>query len=352
MATDERDGLGVRPPETPAPTLPGTPGRPLPTPGPAGDRSRKPRSPRERPGGRGRDGGRFRSADLFERTHPVLLMLLGSACTAASGTFIKLSGVNAGTAAFLRCALALPLLLPFAIAEWRRLGPRRARLQAYDFAAGMLLGVDFVFWSQAIQDVGASIATVLLNVQVLVFPVLARLLTGVPLGRRYWLTVPVMLFGVALSSGAVGDPEPGSSPVSGTLFGAAAGVAFAGYLTLTRLGGGQGHSVYPVATSSVAAGLSAGVLGGLWTGIDLAPGWGPLGWLAVMAVTGQVLAWVLIGEALPRLAAHVGGALLLAQPVMAVACGVAFLGERPTLTQYSGCVLVVLTVWYTSRRGR
>ncbi len=296
------------------------------------------------------------------RRSPVLLAVTGSACISASAMFVKLSGVNAGTAAFLRCALALLALLPFALLERRRLGPRAPRLALLDLAAGALLGVDFVFWAQSIHDVGSSIATVLLNIQVAVFPLLALAFGRVRPGARFWWTLPVMLFGVALASGAIGDPEPGSSPVSGVLYGAAAGVAFAGYLFLTRQGGtrrggspqggGQAsHTVHPVCVSTLGAGLTSGVLGSLWTGVDPAPGWGPLGWLAVMALFGQVLALILIGPALARLAPTTSSALLLLQPVLALFLGVLFLGERPTVTQFAGCALVVLAVWRASRRA-
>lgn len=284
------------------------------------------------------------------RRSPVALAVTGSACISASAMFVKLSGVNAGTAAFLRCALALLALLPFALVELRRYGQRPVRFQLLDLSAGALLGVDFVFWAQSIHDVGSSIATVLLNLQIAVFPLLALLFSGTRPGARYWRTLPVMLLGVALASGAIGNPEPGSNPVSGVLYGAAAGVAFAGYLFLTRLGGGHAHTVHPVCVSTLAAGVTSGILGSLWTGIDLAPGWGPLGWLAVMALFGQVLALILIGPALARLPPVTSAALLLLQPVLAIGLGVLFLGERPTVTQFAGCALVILAVWRTSRR--
>lgn len=280
---------------------------------------------------------------------PVLLAVTGSACISASAMFVKLSGVNAGTAAFLRCALALVALLPFALVERRRLGPRPLRLQSLDLAAGALLGLDFVFWAESIRDVGSSIATVLLNIQIAVFPLLALAFSGTRPGPRFWRFLPVMLLGVALASGAIGNPEPGSDPVSGVVFGAVAGVAFAGYLFLTRLGGGRGHTVHPVCVSTLAAGVTSGILGALWTGIDPAPGWGPLAWLAVMALFGQVLALILIGPALARLPPVTSGALLLLQPVLAIGLGVLFVGERPTLTQFAGCALVILSVWRTSR---
>ncbi|NGO72177.1 DMT family transporter [Streptomyces boncukensis] len=281
--------------------------------------------------------------------NPRLLAASGSVCISASAMFVKLSGTNAGTAAFLRCALALLALLPLALAERHRVGPRAPRLHLLDVAAGALLGVDFVFWVASIRDVGSSIATVLLNLQVAVFPLLALAFSGTRPGVRFWRTLPLMLLGVALASGAIGSPEPGSDPLSGVLYGATAGVAFAGYLYLTRLGGGRGHTAAPVCVSTLAAGVTSGVLGSLWTGIDLAPGWGALGWLAVMALCGQVLALLLIGPALARLEPVTGAALLLLQPVVAIGLGVVFLGERPTLTQYAGCALVLGSVWRTSR---
>ncbi|NLU66399.1 DMT family transporter [Streptomyces sp. HNM0574] len=314
-------------------------------------------------GGTTAPGGRLPGlrARLPVRPGPALLVVLGSACTSASGTFIKLSQVNAGTAAFLRCVLALLVLAPFAIAEYRRAGGRPLRLQLLDVGAGLLLGVDFVFWSQSIQDVGASIATVLLNVQLVVFPLLA-VLTGARLSRGFWVTAPLMMAGVALASGALGSPEPGSEPVSGVAYGTAAGVAFAGYLFLTRLGGTRGtdrkpdgtgrpHMFLPVCMSTLGAAVGSGVLGAAWTGIDLNPGWPAWGWIVPMALFGQVLAWLLINPALPRLSPDTGATLLLLQPVLAMAIGIGALGERPTPTQYAGCVLIVLVVWRAGRRG-
>lgn len=302
---------------------------------------------------------------LLARRSPVLLVVAGSACTSSSATLIKLSGVSSGTAAFLRCALALVALLPMAYAEYRRLGPRPPRLLAYDLAAGLLLGVDYVCWTQSIHTLGASIATVLLNVQLVVFPVLARVFTKARLPRSFAGTAPVLLVGVALAGGALGSAEPGSDPAAGVAYGTAAGVAFAGYLFLIRQGGGGGggsssgdggarspHTVYPVCASTLTAGVSSGVLGSLWTGVDLNPGWPAWGWLIPMALFGQVLAWLLINPALPRLSPSTGATLLLLQPVLALVLGIGVLGERPTPTQYLGCAVIVLVVWHTGRSGR
>ncbi|MCB5910694.1 DMT family transporter [Streptomyces pinistramenti] len=281
---------------------------------------------------------------------PVAGAVAGSACISASAAFMKLSGTNAGTGAFLRCALALLVLVPLALRERRRVGSRPVRYLLTDLAAGLLLGVDMVFWAASVLHVGAAIATVLLNVQVVVFPLLARLVSKAALSRRFLCTAPLMLCGVALASGAVGHPQPGSDPVAGVTYGIAAGVTYAGYLFLMRLGGGRAQTVGPVCVSTGAAAAAAALLGGLWTGIDLAPGWPAWGWLAALALVGQVLAWLLITTALPRLAPHVGAGLLLLQPVLAFLLGLA-IGERPTATQLAGCVVVVAAVGFNSLAG-
>ncbi|NMM92071.1 EamA family transporter [Rhodococcus sp. SRB_17] len=282
--------------------------------------------------------------------NPVALIVGGAGCLSASAMFVKLSSANVGTAAFLRCALALIVLIPLAVFEWRRLGARPARFVVLDLAAGLLLGIDFVFWTASIVDVGASIATVLINIQVVIFPLLARLFSGTTLSKGFIVAAPLMLVGVALASGALGAPAEGSNPVSGAIFGTAAGVAYAGYLFLSRSSGGHEHKHFPVATSTFAAAFASGVMGTLWTGIDLHLSIASWGWMVALALLGQVAAWLLISEALPALAPNVSAALLLLQPVIAIALGIGFLEERATWTQYAGCVLVVAAVWYATRR--
>jgi drug/metabolite transporter (DMT)-like permease len=246
-----------------------------------------------------------------QRRTAALRVIGGAVCTSVSAGFAKLSGASAGTTAFLRCAIALVVLVPLAMREWRRAGPRPWRLVRWDLIAGLLLGIDYVFWVASIYDVGASIATVLINIQVVVFPALSRIFLGTPLSGRFVATVPVLLAGVVMASGTVGIAEPGTDPVGGIVFGTIAGVAYGGYLFFMRLGGGERHTVFPVCASTATAGLAALVFGGLWTGIDLSLGLPSWLWLTALALVGQVLAWLLIAGALPRLAPHVSAILLL-----------------------------------------
>jgi drug/metabolite transporter (DMT)-like permease len=186
-----------------------------------------------------------------------------------------------------------------------------------------------------------------------VFPVLARVFSGVPIARRFRLAAPLMLIGVALAGGMLSGPAASGSPVAGTLLGIAAGAAYAGFLQLNRLSGQQSpqHLSTPVCVATVAASAAAGLVGELGvggTGIHL---WMPVMswvWLAALALLGQVVARLLVGAGSARLAPGTTGGLLLLQPVLAIGLGVLVLGERPTAVQMLGCAVVIVAVWFAT----
>ena len=105
-----------------------------------------------------------------------------------------------------RAVFGLPLLLLVAWAERRRYGPLRVA-RAFRDIAGMFFAGDLMFWHHAIEHVGAGLATVLGNLQVLFVGVVAWLVFGERPSRATLLAVPVVLVGVVLISGVMG-PVP------------------------------------------------------------------------------------------------------------------------------------------------
>ncbi len=86
------------------------------------------------------------------------------------------------------------------------------------------------------------------------------------------------------------------------------------------------------------------VLGLILHDFRLGQAWPALGWLALLALTSQVIGWLLITVSMPRLPAGMIGALLLVQPAGSVALSYAVLGERPSALQLVGVVLVLAGV--------
>ncbi|MGH3023687.1 MAG: EamA family transporter, partial [Gaiellaceae bacterium] len=152
-------------------------------------------------------------------TRPVLMATVGAITIAFSGILVRLADVPPSTAAFYRCAYALPPLAVLAFVERRRFGPLGRRALVLSLIAGVLFMADLVFWHHAIAAVGAGLATVLGNVQVVIVPLAAWLLLRERPPARTLGAVPVVLVGIVLISGAVGAGAYGSNPPLGVLFG-------------------------------------------------------------------------------------------------------------------------------------
>jgi drug/metabolite transporter (DMT)-like permease len=99
----------------------------------------------------------------------------------------------------------------------------------------------------------------------------------------------------------------------------------------------------------------AAVIAGLAVGeADLVPTWPAHGWLILLALSSQVVGWLLITVSLPRLPAALTSVTLTIQPVGSVLLGVILLGENPTALQLAGvaCILAgLLAIAWRARVG-
>lgn len=230
--------------------------------------------------------------------------------------------------------------------------------------AGVAFAIDLVLWGHTIADVGAGLATVLGNVQVIFVAFAAWTVMGERLERSLLYALPVMLLGVLLIGGVMGSGSYGIAPAQGTVFGVGTSLFYAVYLLVLRFGlkaesgqkslQGEIGVIAPLfqATlgAAVGAGLLAAVLGDFRLGgIALVS----LGWLALLAVSSQVIGWLLISRSLPVLPAALTSTLLLVQPAGAVALGFAVFDERPSAAQLSGVALLLAGVLFAAvRSGR
>src|SRR5262245_43505010 len=73
---------------------------------------------------------------------PMLSATLGAACISSSAILVTLARADPVSSALFRCALALPVLVPLAVLEQRRLGRRPVRSRVSAGVAGLFLAVD------------------------------------------------------------------------------------------------------------------------------------------------------------------------------------------------------------------
>jgi drug/metabolite transporter (DMT)-like permease len=285
----------------------------------------------------------LRLSGLAER--PVVAMLLGALVIAFSAPLVRLADVSPSTAAVFRCAYALPLLALLAARERRRHGARGERERRWAFLAGVFLAADLIFWHHAIGDVGAGLATVLANLQVVLVGAVAWVVLHERPDRQLFVAVPVVVLGVVLISGVVGHGAYGHDPARGALFGVGTGLAYAGFiLVLRQAGHDQRRLAGPLFDATLSTTICAIVAGLVVGDVDLMPSWPAHGWLALLALSSQILGWVLILLSLPRLPAALASVLLTIQPVGSVILGVVIFAEAPSALQFAGVAVVLAGV--------
>lgn len=236
----------------------------------------------------------------------------------------------------------MPLLALVGLAELRRYGRLPAATVRLAAVAGLFFAGDLLLWHHAIEAVGAGLATVLGNLQVIIVGIVAWLLLGERPSRATLLALPVVLLGVVLISGAIGAGAYGADPTLGVLLGLATAVCYAGYLLVIRRGlRDPRRPAGPVAVATVFVVVAASLAGVVGGDLDPTPPIESLAWLAVLGITSQSAGYLLISISLPRLPAVITSIILLAQPVMTVVLSIILLGEAPSTTQLVGVALVV-----------
>jgi drug/metabolite transporter (DMT)-like permease len=218
--------------------------------------------------------------------------------------------------------------------------------------AGLLFAGDLVLWHHAIEAVGAGLATVLGNLQVLVVGLVAWAIFGERPSRPTLGAVPVVLVGIVLISG-VGGGAYGAAPVRGVVLGLLTALFYSGYLILMRRGAHDlRRPAGPVAIATASTAAAAAVIGFLTGELDSVPTARSLGWLTLLGITSQSAGYLLIAVSLPRLPSILTSILLLAQPVATMALAMALLGEAPSGLQLAGVGLVIGGIAAAVRGGR
>jgi drug/metabolite transporter (DMT)-like permease len=286
------------------------------------------------------DGTANPGAVAMPARRPLLMAGLGAATISCSAVFVALSGASPVSTAFYRTALALPVLVALAVIEQRRYGPRPLTERLRAALAGVFLAVDLILWAHAIADVGAGVATVLGNLQVLFVAGLAWLLWKERPSRAVAFALPVVMVGVVLVSGMIGSRPTGQHPLAGICYGLGTSIAYAGYLLiLRRSSAASAHVAGPVADATAGSAIAALAFGLVFGGLELHPFWPAIGWLAALALLSQTAGWLLITSSLPRMPAAVSSLMLLLQPAASLGLAAVILGQRPTLLQVVGAVL-------------
>jgi drug/metabolite transporter (DMT)-like permease len=279
--------------------------------------------------------------------------MLGALVIAFSAILVRLAEVSPSTAAFFRCAYALPLLALLAWREDRVYGRRPWRERRLVWVAGVMFAADLTFWHHSIEAVGAGLATVLGNIQVVLVGVLAWVALAERPANRSLAAIPVVFAGVVLISGVVGSGAYGDDPALGVVYGVVTAITYALFILILRHANADDRRpAGPLFDATLSSAIFS-ALGGIAVGdIDWVPDLEAQAWLVLLALSSQVLGWLLISVSLPRLPAVLTSIVLMLQPVSTVFLGAVLLSETPSAVQLVGVAVVIAGVAVATIRPR
>lgn len=284
---------------------------------------------------------------------PVLAMLLGAVLISSTSAFVRVADVAPTVSAFYRMffgGLMLLFLLRAVNAPWR---PRPLLLVALAIPAAAF-ALDLMAWHRSIHLVGPGLATLIGNLQVFFMALAGVLFYRERLGPRFLIGVALAFAGLWLlvgrSWGAVG-----AGFQWGVWLGVFTALMYALYmLSFRRIQQREpgASPMYLLCWCSLLCALMLGGAGAVEGHGFVIPNLKSWGALLGLALFGQVLGWLLISYALPRLDASMVGLLLLLQPLLAFGVDVALFGRVTDGLDWTGLMLSALGIFIGSQRGR
>lgn len=286
-----------------------------------------------------------RDASRSANGHPLafLAMLGGNAALAFGPAFVREADVGPVAAAFWRLALALPLLLIFALWQWRRLSAERGAplplpprtVWGLALIGGIFFAADLGSWHLGILQTKMANATLFGNAASLILAVTTLLLARrLPRGLESFALLLAFAGAVLLMSES---SQQGQARLIGDLLCLLAGILYAGYVLAMQRARDSLPS-WPTLALSSAAGLAPLLMFALLLGEQIMPGnWTPV---LLLALTSQIVGQGLLIWSLPHFSALVVGLTLLTQPAIAAIAGWLLYGERLSVIDVVGGVMV------------
>lgn len=285
--------------------------------------------------------------DRFTRS-PAQAGFLGAVIISFSAIMFELSGTDPVTATVFRMGYAVPLLWMLRQRQ-RHLDVRPLRDHLIGFASGAFLAIDIIVWQSSMAHIGAGLATLIANSQVVIVALAAWALLGERPSRNVLAAIPIVVIGLALITGLGSAETFGSRPVLGVVMSVGAAFLYSAFLMLWRL---SNRRLVPSAgplLDAVAAAAVVALLYSVATGTgDLSFTWPTHAWLLGMAIGPQVVGWLLIGRAMPRLPSAYTSFIILLQPTLTLLWGRVILDETPSLLQYSGVAIVLAGIAFAT----
>ncbi len=276
---------------------------------------------------------------MISRRAAPLALVGATVAVSVSAILITEARTDAATVVWLRMALAVGLLAPWAAPQLRvRMVGGSRRDSLLTAVAGVLLAAHFLTWTASLAYTSVAASVLLVSLHPLIVAPLGARLHGDAVSGRVIAGIVLALAGTVVT--CAGAFTAGGKAFGGDLLALAGGIALAGYLLIgrsrRRLAGVAAYSAVVYAVVSVAA-VSVAAAGGTLHAPSVRTLVACLGLAAVCTIGGHtVFNWTL-----RRLPASTVSLSFLGEPPLAALLGFLILGQRIALATIVGGAMIL-----------
>lgn len=279
-----------------------------------------------------------------------LFILIGVVLLGTGPLFVKSVDASGVVIAFYRLLFASLMLTGPALVINKKggSGGKKTKSLKWSILGGLTFALNITLWSVALKYTTASAVTLLDNTAPVWVGLFGLLVLGEKRGWKYWFGLAATIIGAALMIGV--DLLTGTSAqMTGNIIGIASGIAYAAYLLVTNKARSTQQSLrysWLISTFGAIALLPiTAAVGGFQSPISTQ------GYflIFIMALSSQVIAWLLVNQALGELPAAISSITLVGQPVVSTVLGILFLNEIPKTIQLVGGICCILGIIMAQR---
>ena len=281
----------------------------------------------------------------------MLFIVLGVILLGTGPMFVKYVQSNGILVGFYRlffAAIMLSLMVRLNIPKSDPAEQRKGGL-VWAILGGLVFAINISLWCSALNYTTASAVTLLDNTAPVWVGLFSWLVLKEKKPGKYWLGLMIALAGAGLMIGW-DILYSSASQTTGNLMGIASGVSYAIYIFLTQKARKYMSALrysWIVAISGAIELLMASLVMGLFNQPLPVKS---LVMIFLMALSSQVIAWLLVNHALGHLPASGASVALVGQPVVTTLLGIVLLKEIPSPLQMVGaliCLAGILLVQWT-----
>lgn len=284
-----------------------------------------------------------------------LYIALGVMLLGTGPIFVKSVQIHGVLVGFYRLLFASLIM---ALPAWHLRQPQAEKAaHRAQWTWSILGGISFAFniglWCSALNYTTASAVTLLDNTAPVWVGLVSWLVLGIKQQRNFWLGLLIALGGAALMIGM--DLSVGSSrQMAGNLIALASGFSYGMYILVTHRARRILNSFqYSFRVNAIGSALL------FFAGLALGLFHDPISMRAyflifLMALSSQVIAWLLVNHALGVLPAAAASIALVGQPLVTTIWAWLLLSEVPTALQAAGgllCLLGIVIVQFSAEKA-